>query len=727
MIQSERILVTAALPYANGPIHLGHLAGAYLPADIYVRYQRLKRRDVLFICGSDEHGVPITITAEKEGIRPQDVVDRYHMQNAAAFEKFGVSFDNYSRTSLPLHHRTAQEFFEDFHRRGLLREKQEKQFYDPKAKKFLPDRYVEGTCPVCANPDARGDQCEKCGSYLSPLELIRPRSKITGETPEVRETSHWYFPLGEYQERLEAYIKDRDTRDGWKENVLNYCRSWFKEGLQDRAVTRDLDWGVHVPLEGYAHKVLYVWFDAVLGYISSTKEWAERRGSPDEWQRYWLSPETKYVAFIGKDNVVFHCIVFPAMLMAWNETHEKQYVLPDNVPANEFLNFEGQKFSKSRGWGIDVQDILARFPADPLRYYLAVSLPESRDADFFWKEFQAKNNNELADILGNFVNRTIAFCDRTFGGRVPARGVVGNPERIILEVLRRTPGIAGDHFERYHFRDGLTDVMNLARAANKYFNDSEPWKTVKADPARCATTIHICLQVSRALAILMQPVLPDASERLWKLLKLPGSAVGQSWDSAAELSIPEGHGIGKPEILFTKIEDEVIERELKALAPAAAAVVPASQGEGIPDPPAAGVPATPAAGVPALPAALPDAGAPAPLAAPPVKELITFDDFKKIDLRVARVLSAERVPKSEKLLKLQVAVGAERRQVVAGIAQHYTPEDLVGKTVIVVFNLQPAKLMGQESQGMILAASDETGKLTIITPAMEMADGSVVK
>jgi methionyl-tRNA synthetase len=772
MIKSERILVTAALPYANGPIHLGHLAGAYLPADIYVRYQRLKKRDVLFICGSDEHGVPITITADKEGVRPQDVVDRYHAGNAAAFEKFGVSFDNYSRTSLPLHHRTAQEFFADFHRRGLLREKQEKQFYDPKAHKFLPDRYVEGTCPVCANPEARGDQCEKCGSYLSPLELINPRSKISGETPEVRETSHWYFPLGEYQERLEAYIIDRDARDRWKENVLNYCRGWFKDGLQDRAVTRDLDWGVHVPLEGYAHKVLYVWFDAVLGYISSTKEWAERRGTPDEWQRYWLSPETKYVAFIGKDNIVFHCIVFPAMLMAWNESHGRQYTLPDNVPANEFLNFEGQKFSKSRGWGIDVQDMLARFSADPLRYYLAVSLPESHDSDFLWKEFQAKNNNELADILGNFINRTIAFCTRNFGGRVPVQGVFGDPERTILEVLRRTPGIAGDHFERYHFRDGLTDVMNLARAANKYFNDTEPWKTVKADPARCGTTINVCLQVSRALAILMQPVLPDACERLWKLLKLPGSAVAHSWDSAAELTIPEGHVIGKPEILFAKIEDEVIERELKALLPQTVAGVPAETVAGVPAPTVAGVPAPTVAGVPApTVAGVPSqtvagvpaqtvvgvpaptvagvpapavagvpaptvagvpaptvAGVPAPtVAGVPESQLITFEDFKKIDLRVARVLSAERIPKSKKLLKLQVAVGAERRQVVAGIAQHYAPEDLVGKSVVVVFNLQPAKLMGQESQGMVLAASDESGKLTIIAPATEMADGSVVK
>jgi methionyl-tRNA synthetase len=420
-IQAKRILVTAALPYANGPIHLGHLAGAYLPADLYVRYQRLKQRDVVFICGSDEHGVPITITADKEGIRPQDVVDRYHEANKQAFARFGMSFDNYSRTSLPLHHATAQEFFKDLHARGILTERKEKQFYDAKAKKFLPDRYVEGTCPVCSNPEARGDQCEKCGTYLNPLELINPRSKISGAAPEVRETSHWYFPLGKYQVRLESYIQDRDARDGWKENVLNYTRGWFKDGLQDRAVTRDLDWGVPVPIEGYAAKVLYVWFDAVLGYISSTREWAQKAGMPDAWRRYWLEPGTKYVAFIGKDNIVFHCIVFPAMLMAWNDAHAEQYVLPDNVPANEFLNFEGQKFSKSRGWGIYVDEFLARYPADLLRYYLCTALPEYRDSDFTWKEFQAKSNNELADIFGNFVNRTLAFCARMYGGVLPAR------------------------------------------------------------------------------------------------------------------------------------------------------------------------------------------------------------------------------------------------------------------------------------------------------------------
>jgi methionyl-tRNA synthetase len=419
MKNAQRILVTAALPYANGPIHLGHLAGAYLPADLYVRYQRLKGRTVAFICGSDEHGVPITLTADREKTTPQAVVDRYHGMNKAAFERFGMSFDNYSRTSLPLHHTTAQEFFLELHRRGILREKQEKQFYDEKAAMFLPDRYVEGTCPVCSNPEARGDQCERCGSYLNPLDLISPRSKITGGTPVVRDTTHWYFPLGSYQARLEQYIREADTRDGWKENVLNYCRGWFRDGLQDRAVTRDLDWGVRIPLPGYGQKVLYVWFDAVLGYISSTKEWAQRQGDPDLWKTFWLQDDTKYVAFIGKDNVVFHCIVFPAMLLAWNDGRPDKYVLPENVPANEFLNFEGEKFSKSRGWGIDVQDFLAKYPADMLRYYLAVTLPEYRDSDFTWREFQAKNNNELADIFGNFVNRTLAFAGRTFAGKVP--------------------------------------------------------------------------------------------------------------------------------------------------------------------------------------------------------------------------------------------------------------------------------------------------------------------
>ncbi len=689
--EPKRILVTAALPYANGPIHLGHLAGAYLPADIYVRYQRLKGRDILFICGSDEHGVPITLSADKEGVSPQAIVDRYHEQNKKAFDAFAVSFDNYSRTSLSLHHDTAREFFLSFHSRGTLNEKREKQFFDEKAGMFLPDRYVEGTCPVCGNPDARGDQCERCGTFLNPLELVNPKSKITGNTPVVKETSHWYFPLGKFQKRLEEYVRERDARDGWKDNVLNYCKSWFKDGLEDRAVTRDLDWGVKIPLKGYENKVMYVWFDAVLGYISSTKELSQRNGRPDEWKKYWQDDGTKYVAFIGKDNVVFHCIVFPAMLMAWNDAGGEQYVLPENVPANEFLNFEGQKFSKSRGWGIDVQDFLAKYPVDPLRYYLAGALPEYRDSDFYWKDFQAKNNNELADILGNFVNRTLAFTERTFNAVVPPAGPLTDIDNLILETLRKTPVVAGGHFEDYRFRDGLLEIMNLARAANKYFNDTEPWKTAKSNNVRCGTTVNICLQISRSLAILMQPLIPSSSARLWKMLNLKGQVEKQSWDSARELLIPAGHEIGKPEILFTKIEDSVIESELENL--------------GVGRPSAVDNQVTQPEGKPS----------------------ITIDDFKKIDLRIAKVVHCERVPKSEKLLKLQVEVGTEKRQILAGIAQHYTPEDLIGMSVVVVFNLQPAKLMGHESQGMLLAASDNDGKLTFITPSADISSGSVVK
>jgi len=689
----DRILVTAALPYANGPIHLGHLAGAYLPADIYVRYQRLKGREVLFVCGSDEHGVPITITADRRGLTPQQIVDRYHEENKAAFERFGMSFDIYSRTSLPLHHETAREFLVNFWKRGILKEKKEKQFYDPKARKFLPDRYVEGTCPVCSSPDARGDQCERCGSYLNPADLISPRSKISGETPILRETSHLYFPLGAYQQRLEEYVKERNARDGWKENVVNYCNSWFQEGLEDRAVTRDLDWGVSIPLPGYEHKVIYVWFDAVLGYISATKAWAEMTRRRDEWKRYWLDKGTKYVAFIGKDNIVFHCIVFPAMLMAWNDVGQEQYLLPENVPANEFLNFEGQKFSKSRGWGIDAQDFLARYPTDPLRYYLACALPEYRDSDFYWRDFQARNNNEFADILGNFVNRTLTFVERTYSRTVPRLGPLSDLDRSMLDVLRRTPLAAGECFERYNFREGLLEVMNLARAANKYFNDAEPWKTVKTQPDRCATTIAISIQLVRALAVLMEPVTPFASERILKMLNLSGKAATKSWDSAAEMLVPEGHQLGHPEILFTKIEDTVIEKELNTLGVSDKEVEPSS-------------------GRPLIPEAKPQ---------------ITIEDFKKIDLRVAKVLTCEKIQKSEKLLKLEVDVGVEKRQIVAGIAQQHKPEDLIGKTVIIVFNLQPAKLMGQESHGMLLAANDVNGTLVLVSTDGEAASGSVVR
>jgi methionyl-tRNA synthetase len=684
----SRTLVTAALPYANGKIHLGHLAGAYLPADIYVRYLRSAKRDVLFICGSDEHGVPITITAGQEGTTPQAIVDRYHGLNLKAFERFGMSFDNYSRTSLPLHHETARDFFTRFLEQGVLREKTESQLYDAEAGMFLPDRYVEGTCPVCKNTDARGDQCEKCGTFLNPAELIDPKSKITGNKPTVKDTKHWYFPLGRFQERLEDYIAAADRRDGWKQNVLHYCQGWFREGLQDRAVTRDLDWGVRIPLAGFENKVLYVWFDAVLGYISGTKEYCARSGRPEAWRDYWQDPGTKYVAFIGKDNVVFHCIVFPAMLMAFNEfSGNEQYVLPENVPANEFLNFEGQKFSKSRGWGIDVDEFLDLFPADSLRYALTMILPESRDSDFTWRDFQARHNNELADILGNFVNRTVTFARTHFGGMVPPSP--GAPLRdpsdeVAAEIGNAMDGASGA-FEEYRFKEGTQTIMGLARFANKYFNDAEPWKTIKSDRDAAARSVSDCLRLVRALAILAEPVLPNASAGIWKILNLEGDPSGAGWESAAADALVPGQTLGQPEILFSKIEDKTIEDRISML--------PTENG---------------------------DAGSgPA--------SLIDIDDFKKISIKIALVLEAERVPKSGKLLKLKVSIGSEERQVIAGIAKHYTPEELVGKKIVVVANLKPAKLMGLESQGMLLAASDEEGKLGILTVIGDIKEGSAVK
>ncbi len=683
----KRILVTAALPYANGKIHLGHLAGAYLPADIYVRYQRSMKRDAIFICGSDEHGVPITITADQEKISPQDVVDRYHELNKKAFEKFGMSFDNYSRTSLPLHHETVKDFFLALYKANILREKKEKQLYDEKAGMFLPDRYVEGVCPVCGNTDARGDQCEKCGTFLNPTELINPKSKITGEKPTVRETTHLYFPLGNYQQKLESYIKDANERDGWKENVLKYCQGWFKEGLQDRAVTRDLSWGVQVPLKNFENKVLYVWFDAVLGYISSTKEWAKKVGDSNKWKNYWFDDFTKYVAFIGKDNVVFHCIVFPAMLMAWNELNKDQYVLPENVPANEFLNFEGQKFSKSRGWGIDVDEFLDEFPADSLRYTLTMNLPEYRDADFYWKDFQARHNNELADILGNFVNRTLTFVHKNFDGCVPKRDIFDEIDNNLKIQIQETARKAGDYFEKYRFKDGTLEIMNLARHANKYFNDSQPWKTLKTDRERCETTINICLQTVRSLAILIEPVLPFTASRIWKILNLHNTPSDSGWQSVGVTELPVGHRLKPPELLFSKIDDDIIQKHVNIL-------------KGL----------TNSTNEPQN-----------------HRKTISIEDFKKVDLRIAKVIRAERLPKSEKLIKLQVKIGEEERQIVAGIAQHYNVEELISKKIVVVANLEPTRLMGQESRGMLLAASSIDGKLAIIQPEKDIEDGSIVK
>jgi methionyl-tRNA synthetase len=680
-LAKEKVLVTSALPYANGNIHLGHLSGAYLPADIYVRYKRLNGDDVMYICGSDEHGVPITITADKEKITPKEVIDRFHNANKEAFEKFGMSFDIYSRTSLPIHHNTAQTFFKNFYDQGLLVEKKSMQFYDEKANMFLPDRYVEGTCPNCGNEEARSDECEKCGALYDPAELKNPKSKISGETPKLRETSHWFFPLGKYQDRLVKYVDEMNEKFGWKDNVLQYCRGWFKDGLKDRAVTRDLDWGIKVPLDNVTGKVLYVWFEAVLGYVSATKELSEKRGEPDLWKEYWNDEKTKYVAFIGKDNVVFHTIIFPAMLLAWNDASPDKFILPQNVPANEFLNFEGKKFSKSRGWGIDVSEFLELFPADTLRYTLGANLPENKDTDFFWKEFQARTNGELADILGNFINRTFTFAHKHFEGKVPARSTLEVIDTEMLSYLEKQPLVISDLMEKYKIKDAIFEMMSLARACNKYFNDSEPWKTQKSEKAKCGTAVNICLNAIYTLAEVFQPVIPFTSQKIFEML----NARPVEWKLCGKTHLAEGAELNQPIILFNKLEDEVIDAQINKL----------GQTESVPA---------------------------------EVEPLISIDDFKKVKLSTAKIIAAENVKKSDKLLKLQLDLGSEKRQVVAGIAKSYSPEELVGKTILMVANLQPAKLFGVESQGMVLALdSSEEGKVKLIEVDSEIKLGTNAK
>ena len=678
---NQKILVTAALPYANGPIHLGHLSGAYLPADIYVRYKRLKGENIIFICGSDEHGVPITITADNEGVKPQQIIDRFHFQNKEAFSKFGISFDNYSRTSLPVHHETGKDFFLEFYNRGILKEKKSTQFYDEKAKMFLPDRYVEGICPNCGFEEARSDECENCGALYQPYELIKPKSKISGESPVLKETSHWFFPLGQYQKRLEDYINDMNSKFGWKDNVLQYCRGWFNDGLEDRAITRDLDWGIKVPIDSAQGKVLYVWFEAVLGYISSTKELSEKLGDKNLWREYWQDPNTKYLAFIGKDNVVFHCIIFPSILMAWNDGRDDKYVLPQNVPANEFLNFEGKKFSKSRHWGIDVSDFLNIFPPDPLRYTLAANLPETRDTDFYWKEFQTRNNSELADILGNFINRTTTFVAKHFDGKVPDKKNLEKIDSDMLNLLLEYPAKVSKLFESYKIRDGVLEIMNLARAGNKYFNDSEPWKTVNSNKNKCGTTLYVCLQIIYALAELSEPVVPFSSNEIFNIL----NASKTDWNNCGTENLPAGHVLNQPKIIFPKIENEIIEQQMEKLNTSD------PNNEIIKD------------------------------------EFVTIDDFSKIKLLVAEVINAEKLEKSEKLLKLKVKLDNEERQVIAGIAKTYSPEELVGKKVVIVSNLKPAKLMGQESNGMVLAVEDENKNLIVLSVPNNVKNGTRIK
>ncbi len=554
---SEKILVTAALPYANGPLHLGHLAGAYIPADIYVRYQRLKGSDVIFICGSDEHGVPITIRADREKVPPQIIVDRYHLMMKESFRRIGVQFDNYSRTSLPLHHRISQDFFLALYDKGYVTEQSVQQLYCGTCSRFLPDRYIEGECPHCHSQGARGDQCESCGRWLEPEQIINPRCKICGSPPEMRSTKHWYFRLSQFQKRLEDW---QASKPGFKSNVREFCAGWFKEGLTDRPITRDIDWGIPVPLPGAEGKVLYVWFDAPIGYISSTVEWAQARSRPESWRDYWQDPKTRLIHFIGKDNIVFHAIVWPAMLMA-----REGFILPDNIPANEFLTIEGQKLSTSRNWAVWVDEYLEVFPPDPLRYYLAANAPENKDADFAWKDFQTRNNSELADILGNLVNRSLSFVEKHFESRVPPAGQLSESDRSILALIGEATEKIGESLDQFQVRRAVGELMDLARSGNRYFNESAPWSSIKTDRARCAATLNTTIQLEAALAVLMDPFLPFSAARLWKMLNLPGVLEERRWHSLPDLRLPEAHPLGSREILFSKIEDDVIATQIERL------------------------------------------------------------------------------------------------------------------------------------------------------------------
>jgi len=554
---TAKILVTAALPYANGPLHLGHVAGAYLPADIYVRYQRLKGSNVIFICGSDEHGVPITIRADRESITPQEVVDRYHEMLKESFTRLGIIFDNYSRTSLPLHHQISQDFFLKLNEMGFVHAQEASHYYCVSCRRFLPDRYMEGECPNCHSPEARGDQCESCGRWLDPESLIGPKCKICGSTPEMRETKHWYFRLSEFQQRLEEWQK---TKQKWKGNVIEFCAGWFKEGLTDRAITRDIDWGIPVPLPEADGKVLYVWFDAPIGYLSSTVEWSQNLGKPDLWRSFWCDSSTRMIHFIGKDNIVFHAIVWPAVLMAHGE-----FILPNNIPANEFLNLEGEKLSTSRNWAVWVDEYLEEFPPDPLRYCLAANAPENKDADFTWKDFQARNNNELADVLGNLVNRSLSFIERQFEAKIPAAGEQSEADRAVFQAIEDATEKMGKALDDYQVRRASSELMRAARIGNKYFNELAPWVTIKKDRQRCGTTLNTAAQLLLALAVLMEPIMPFSADKLWRMLNASGSVRDQRWPEIPNLRLPAGHAIGKREILFHKIEDKTIQVQVEKL------------------------------------------------------------------------------------------------------------------------------------------------------------------
>lgn len=678
----KRYTITAALPYTNGPIHIGHLAGVYVPADIYARYLRGMGKDVAYICGSDEHGVAISIKAKKEGITPQEVVDKYHKIIKDSFEDFGISFDNYSRTSAQVHHDTASEFFKTLYAKGDFIEEVTEQLFDAEANQYLADRFVTGTCPKCGHEEAYGDQCENCGSSLNATDLINPKSTISGSKPVLKETRHWFLPLDRYEDFLKKWILNGHKKD-WKPNVYGQCKSWIDEGLRPRAVTRDLDWGIPVPVDGAEGKVLYVWFDAPIGYISSTKEWAAREGK--NWEDYWKADDTKLVHFIGKDNIVFHCIIFPSMLEA-----EGSYILPDNVPANEFLNLEGNKLSTSKNWAVWLHEYLEEFPGqqDVLRYTLTANAPETKDNDFTWADFQARNNNELVAIFGNFINRVVVLTNKYYEGKIPQALDFNAEDEKVLAEMKAYPAVIASSIERYRFREAQNELMNVARLGNKYLADAEPWKTFKTDPERTKTVMYIALQIAGTLAVLSEPFLPHTAKTLKQMLNIESEdplmqlPEPLSWELLGEKIdlLPVGHSINKAALLFSKIEDEQIQKQLDKLE----ATKMSNQAENTP--------------------------------VTPQKDTIEFDDFTKLDLRVGTILEAEKMAKTKKLLILKVDTGLDVRTIVSGIAESFKPEDIIGKQVTVVANLAPRKLRGVESQGMILMTEDKQGKLVFMNP-----------
>ena len=683
MSAPKRYTITAALPYTNGPIHIGHLAGVYVPADIYARYLRLKGKDVAYISGSDEHGVAIPMRAKKEGVSPQNIIDKYHAIIKKSFEDFGISFDNYSRTSAQIHHKTASDFFVKMYNEGDFIEEVAAQLYDAEADQFLADRFVVGTCPKCGFEESYGDQCENCGTSHNATDLIHPKSAITGNVPTVKETKHWFLPLDKHEDFLRKWILEGHKKD-WKPNVYGQVKSWVDDGLRPRAVTRDLDWGIPVPVEGAEGKVLYVWFDAPIGYISSTKEWAAREGK--NWEDYWKKDDTKLVHFIGKDNIVFHCIIFPSMLKAHGD-----YILPDNVPANEFLNLEGNKVSTSKNWAVWLHEYLEDFPnqQDVLRYTLTANAPESKDNDFTWKDFQAKNNNELVAIFGNFINRVVVLTNKYYSGIVPTPNDFTEVDEDVLAAVKEFPNVIGKSVERYRFREASQELMNLARLGNKYLADEEPWKVIKIDEERVQTIMFVALQISAALAVVAEPFLPFTSTKLKGILNLDASI---SWDDISDRNvlIEAGHQIHKGELLFSKIEDKTIDAQLEKLQ----ATKLANEQEN--------------------------------KVVEPQKETVEFDDFTKLDIRIGTILEAEKVAKTKKLLKLKVDVGIDTRTIVSGIAESFSPQDIIGQQVSVLINLAPRKIRGVESQGMILMTDTPDGKLAFVAPEKAVKNGQAV-